>query len=790
MFKSYVKIAWRNLVKDKRFTLLNLIGLSTGLASALLIYLWVGDELRIDKFHQKDAQLYQVLENRVQTSGIWTASTSSGPMAPSLAKDMPEVEYAVATVPTQNITFSLTKEKNLKANGKYADKDFFNMFSYQLQHGTANEVLADKHSIVLSNELALKIFGTTENITGKTVELQHQFAYTVSGVFTAPGHISSDQFDFVLPFQLLRDSMQSLNNFNSTGNYTYITLKPGSNVAQFNAKIANYVRQKTNNEVTHRTPFITRYSAVYLHGHYNDGKPDGGRIDYVHLFSIIALFILVIACINFMNLSTAKAAQRAKEVGLKKAIGASRGALMIQYLGESMLMAIAAQLLALLMVVLLLPAFNGITGKQLDLQHLGAGFALSVIAITLITGLVAGSYPALHLSGFRPAQVLKGKVAHSAGELFIRKGLMVFQFTLSIILIVAVLVVYKQISFIQTKSLGYNRDHIITFFKEGKLDNAQSQESFLTEARKVPGITSAAAIGHSLTGHSSGTYGVKWPGKDLTDKTEFEDVPVNIGAMETLGMTLKEGRTFSRSYPGDTAKIIFNEAAIQFMHLQNPVGKVVELWGDKMQIIGVANDFHFQSLHEKIKPLFLRLAPGDTYRLLFKIETGKEQSAIAALQHLYQQFNPGFSFDYAFLDENYQNLYTAERRVSVLSGYFAILAILISCLGLFGLAAFTAQRRNKEIGIRKVLGATAGAVVLLLSKDFLKLVLVAICIAFPLAWWGSDQWLKGFAYRIHPGAGVFILSALLIMVLTFCIISFQSIKAALTNPVKSLKSGE
>jgi len=788
MFKSHFTIAWRNLIKDRRFTLLNLTGLTTGLACALLIYIWVNDELRVDRFHKKDARLFQVMENRVQASGIWTASSSPVPMADALAKEMPEVEYATSTIPARNITLSIKNEKNIKAEGKYAGKDFFNLFTYDLIYGTPGQVLADKKSIVVSDVLAMRLFGSIENVIGKTVEFQHEQLYTVTGIFKAPGAQSSDVFDFVLSIQAQKEAMANVDNWTSTWPYTYLLLKPGIRADAFNAKIAGYIKLKTNNEVTHRTPFIKRYSDNYLYGRYAGGVQVGGRIEYVRLFSIIAIFILLIACINFMNLSTAKASGRAKEVGIKKTMGAGRGSLVLQYLGESMLMAFASLALAVALVLLSLPAFNTITGKQLSLQHPDAGLILSALGITLFTGLLAGSYPALYLSGFKPALVLKGKLRSSVSELLVRKGLVVFQFTLSVILIVAVLVVYKQISYIQTKNIGYDRDHIITFFKEGKLSGVQQQETFLAEARNIPGVIRASSIAHSLTGHNNGTSDVEWEGKDPKDQTEFEAVGVDFDMLETLGVTIKEGRSFSRDYPSDTAKIIFNEAAIQFMGLKNPIGKRVKLWDQDMEIAGVVKDFHFQSLHEKVKPLFFRLAPQNAYRFMVRIETGKERAAIKGLQQLYQQFNPGFSFDYTFLDENYQALYAAENRVSILSRYFSGLAILISCLGLFGLAAFTAQRRNKEIGIRKVLGATMGTVVILLSKDLLLLVLMGIIIGSPIAWYFMHVWLQGFAYSIQINWWVFALAGFAAVLIALLTVSLQAIKAAAANPVNSLRS--
>lgn len=788
MFVTYLKTAWRNLLKDRKFACLNLIGLATGLACALMIYIWVMDELRMNKFNQQDAQRYQVLENRVQASGIWTAKSSPMPMADALVKEMPEVAYTTQTTYIDDVVLSTSKELNITSDGKYAGKDFFHLFPYQLLAGHPNQVLADNNAIVLSEAAAIKLFGTTQNIVGKTVEFQHEKLYTVSGVFRLPEQHNNDLFDFLLPIMTLKWAQDNKDSWGNTAVNTFALLKPGVDADKLNAKLAGFIKQKTNGDITHRTPFLQRYSDNYLYGRFENGVQVGGRIEYVRLFSIIAVFILLIACINFMNLSTAKAASRSKEVGVKKALGAGRSTLVLQYLGESVLMAFAALLLAILLVYCLLPAFNHITQKQLSLSDININFILSAIGITLFTGLIAGSYPAFLLSGFKPVIALKGKFRNSMGELLIRKGLVVFQFTLSIVLIVAVLVIYRQISFIQTKNLGYNKDHIISIYKQGKLEDTHTQDAFLAEARNIPGITSATSIGHELSGHSSGTSGVYWPGKNPKDKTEFEYVPVDYDLLQTLNIQVKEGRAFSRSFGADSSAIIFNEAAIKFMGLKDPIGKQVRLWDDNVTIVGVVKDFNFQSLHEKVKPLLLKLAPGGTYRFMMKIETGKEKPVIAALEKLYQQFNPGFPFKYVFLDKNYEKLYAAENQVSLLSRYFAGLAILISCLGLFGLAAFTAQKRNKEIGIRKVLGATVGGIVMLLSKEFLRLILLAIAIAAPLAWWATRQWLKGFAYSVHIGPGVFITAGITVIVLTFITISFQSIKAALADPAKSLKT--
>ncbi len=522
-----------------------------------------------------------------------------------------------------------------------------------------------------------------------------------------------------------------------------------------------------------------------MYGRYENGVLAGGRIDYVKLFSIIATFILLIACINFMNLSTARASRRIKEVGVKKAIGAMRRNLISQYLGESTLTALFSFGVALLMVWALLPKFNEITAKQLTLS-LDPTVALFIIIVVTVTGLIAGSYPALYLSRFSPAAVLKGKLSSLTGEVWARKGLVVFQFVLSIMLIVSVWVVYEQINFIQTRNLGYNKDNIIIVNREGNI--SQKQEAFFNEVRKVPGVVAASASGHDMTGHNGGTYGVEWTGKNPDDRTEFERVTVDYGMIELLDVEMKEGRPFSKDHAAEDKKIIFNEAAIAFMDMKDPIGKKVKLWDEDREIIGVVKDFNFESFHEQVKPLFFFLGPENTGNIMIRIERGKEQETLAQLEKFFTTFNPGFPFNYRFLDDDYQELYTAERRVATLSRYFAVLAVLISCLGLFGLAAFTAERRMKEIGIRKILGSSNRGIVYLLSGEFTKMVLIAIAISLPASYYIVTLWLDGFVFRIDVQWWFFACSGLAALFIAWLTVGIQTLRAASVNPTECLRS--
>jgi putative ABC transport system permease protein len=784
MIKHNLLLLFRNFLRFKTTFFVNLAGLSAGLACSLLIYFWVNDEWQVDQFHEKKDRLYQVVENRVRSSGIWTSYTTSGLLGETLSGEMPEVEYAMNTSSDQAATFSIG-DKNMKAEGRFVGKDFFKMFSFSLLQGDANQVLLDKSSLVISDELALKLFNTTDNVVGRTVEYDHQDSYVISGVFKKVPQQSSMQLDFLGTFEKYKDGKEWLLNWGNTGTHAFVLLKPDADVSAFNAKFASYIKVKTKDEDAYRTPFLKLFARNYLHGNYENGVETGGRITYVKLFSIIAVFILVIASINFMNLSTAKASRRMKEVGIKKAVGAGRKTLIVQYLSESLFMSLLSLVLAILIADLMLPKFNEITGKHIAL-HLDAITGLRLMAITAITGLLAGSYPAIYLSGFNPATVLKGQFSASLGEQWARKGLVVFQFVISIIFIVSVVVVYKQIEFVQSRDLGYDKENVIFVRREGNIWTDASLETFLTEIKSIPGVANASSLGHNLMGHNSGTSGVEWPGKDLNDRTEFENMSVNHDLMETLGIELKEGRTFSSDF-ADTSRIIFNEAAIRFMGMEDPVGKTIKLWGDNMEIIGVAKDFNFESLHQKVKPLFLRMYAGNTWHIVIKLARGPQHETLKRIEDTFHKVNPGFIFEYSFLDQNQQALYTSERRVAVLSRYFAGLAVLISCLGLFGLVSFTAERRLKEIGIRKVLGSSVFRIVFLLSGDFTKTVLIAILVALPLSYLLTHYWLDGFAYRTSLEWWYFVAAGLIALCIAWLTVSVQAFKAARVNPVKCLK---
>lgn len=784
MFKGIFTIAWRNLRKDRLFTLLNLLGLSTGLACALLIFLWIRDEKQINHFNTKDAQLYQVLINNEDNGHITTLSGTQGLLAQSLKNEVAGIEYATSVLPAswfQNAGVLSLGDNHLKAGGQFVSKDFFNVFTCKILYGQA---LADKQSLLISDRMAQKLFPHVQDAVGKSIHWEqgeYSGDYGIAGVFQAPPATATEQYDLLLDYDLLLAKRKELAQWSSFDPYTYIIVGKDVNIASLQKRLKDFVKTKDKN--SHSSLLLTKYSDFYLYNKYENGKQNGGRIAYVQLFSLIALFILIIACINFMNLSTAKAAGRVKEVGVKKALGANRGLLIVQYLSESILLSLLALLIAIVLIILLLPMFNHITGKQLAIWP-DTALIISFLGITLLTGLVAGSYPALYLSGFKPTVALKGKLRTAFGEVMTRKGLVVFQFVLSVSFIVAVLIIYKQMEYIQHRNLGYNRSHLVHF--EVPTEHIEKMVSFLDLVKNQSGVQTASSYYHNFTGNHGGMGGMEWPGKTGNTDVNFSNLEVGYGYLEVMGVQLKEGRYFSTDSRADK-EIIFNETAIRDMGIKDPIGKTVRFWDMEKVIVGIAKDFNYESLYQTVKPAFFQSYPVMP-NFVVKIAPGRDEATISQLKKLYEQQFQGLTFDYKYIDEDYQALYASEKRVSDLSRYFGGLTILISCLGLFGLAAFTAHRRRKEIGIRKAIGASAGNIVTLLSADYLKLIGMAIIIAFPLAGWLMYQWLQTFAYRIQVGTDVYCIAGVATLLITFTTIGYQSIKAALTNPVKSLQT--
>lgn len=796
MIFHHLTLFFRNIKRYKTTFFINLIGLSTGLASALLIFLWINDERSIDKFHAKDDHLYQVLHHLALENEILTIESTPGVLAAALEESFPEVEQA-SVVSTSLGNPSLkgvleVAEQKIKARNLFVSANFFEVFSFNLMEGDPSAVFEDNSSILLSDEIAIKLFGTTKDLIGRPINWsKNQLSgdYIISGIFENAPEQSSLQFDVLFPYSLLFESDDRLHHWYNSDPSTFVVLRKDSDLKAFNKKLKAFSHAKFVEASGGKKPkrisslFLQKFSNRHLFDKYENGKLVGGRISYVRLFSLIGLFLLAIACINFMNLSTARASRRLKEIGVKKVFGASRETLISQYLMESVLTTFIALFFAIVMVYSLLPQFNALTGKSLQFVLSGKELG-SVLLIGSITGLFAGLYPGLYLSRFKPSSIFKGKITASVGERWARKGLVVFQFVVSIMLMVAVLVVFKQIQFINNKHLGFNKDNVIVFSNEGELEN--KLESFLIEAKKIPGVVHAASFGHDLTGDHGSTSGVQWPGKDPEHQLRFANLEVDHRLLDLFEFEIVEGRKFSREMGDEGTSIILNESAVEAMELKNPIGQYVKLWGKDRQIIGVVKDFHFASLYEDVGPCFFQCY-SNLDNVLIKIKAGSESATIVAIKGLFSKMNNGLPFDYRFLDEDFDALYAAENRVAILSQYFAGIAILVSCLGLFGLATFSAERRLKEIGIRKILGSSTYRIVRLLSKDFSEMVLLAIIIALPISYLLAWKWLRGFAFHIDLQWWFFAWIGLLTLLISLLTVGTQTIRASRVDPVHCLR---
>lgn len=793
MLRNYVKIAWRNLWKNKTFSFINILGLALGLACSLVIMMWVQNELQMDRFHQHDRRLYRVMENQQYTGVLNTFASTPGILAENIVKDIPEIQMASQML-WENSTLFTVGNLFEKEKGRFVQGDFLTMFSFPLKTGNPKTALKRPDGLVISQKLADKYFKGQDPM-GKTVRIDNTDDVMVTGVLADIPEVSSLKFDYLLSYDRWQKANKWAQEWGNNGPRCFVLLAPKASIDKVNAKIRNYI--KTKNKDSNVDLFLQNYGESYLYSNWEAGQQNGGRIEYVKIFSIVAIFILAIACINFMNLATARSVKRAKEVGVRKVVGAYRNSLMGQFLGESMLITLLSLVFSILIVLLIMPVFNTLTEKHLSLDFSDPTFLLLLISLSLITGLIAGSYPALFMASLDPVVILKGGLKFRPGAAYFRKGLVVLQFSLSILLILGTLVVYRQIQFIQTKNLGYNRENLLYMPLEGDL-----QTNFLTfrqELEKQPGIKSVTCAQSDPLEVGSSTQGVTWPGKDTTQTILFSQNAVSYDYIRTMGIKLLDGRDFSPAYSTDTSSYLINEASARKMGYkagtaESPVGKEMTMWKRKGKIIGLMKDFHYNSLHTAIEPLILHLERGlnDTTKywgsVLVRTQAGQTKQALASLETTFKKFNPHFPFKYSFTDQEFANLYKAENTVSKLSGYFAFLAIFISCLGLFGLAAFTAEQRTKEIGIRKVLGASVTNLVGMLSKEFIMLVLLAAFIAFPLGWYFLSGWLEKYAYRIELEWWYFLVAVVAAVLIALFTVSFQSIKAALMNPVKSLRT--
>lgn len=800
MLANYLKIAWRNIIRHRWFAVINILGLSLGMTCCLFILLWVRDERAVDNFHVHGDRLYTVYTKSGGTGGYNTPiKYSQGPVLPLFALDgakdvIPGIVhttyYATAyELPWGHAETFQVRDKLVKLEGSRADSDFFKMFSYPLLEGDAAGALRDPDDIAISRKMAVIFWGSPAAAIGQTIRVENRFDFKVSAVFEdLPGQ-SSMHFDYLTTWASLRQYFGL-----ASGNFqTLIELAPGADPAAVTAGLNRIIRERFAGNGGDKVELgLQRYGDAYLHSVFVDGRPRDGRIEYVRLFSGIALFILLIACINFMNLATARSVRRAKEVGLRKVVGAERWSLIGQFFGESVIFALLALLLSLVLVQVFLPAFNRFTDKAIVFPWTDGRLWCWLTGIWLVTGVVAGSYPALYLSSLRPVRVLKGVFRFTAGATWFRKSLTVFQFVLSIVLLIATIVVVRQTEYAEHTDLGYNRENLVYIRIEGNLSRRDKYLLFKQEALRQPGI--AMVDRSSETPHAMNFVAlpgaITWDGMTKDQYIGVKPASVGFDFVKLMHLQVVRGRDFSIDNPSDsTDAFLVNEEAARQMGMTNPIGKAVSAWAKHGHIIGVIKDYHTQSLRDPILPVLLDVKEGEDFGVIIaRTQPGRTREALAGLKKVYRAINPQYPFACQFVDEEYDKLYTSEILVTRLSILFAVLAILISCMGLLGLVMFSAEQRTKEIGVRKVLGASVGQIVALFSRDSLQLVAVAFVVAVPLGWLAMHAWLQQFAYRVSLSWWIFALAGAASLTLALATMGYQAIRAAVANPVKSLRT--
>ncbi|MCB9219974.1 MAG: ABC transporter permease [Ignavibacteriales bacterium] len=808
MFKNNLKIAIRNLLKYKFYSFINATGLAIGIATCLLILLFVQDELNYDKYNEKAGRIYRVIADMKLGGNSFNTTNLGAPTAEALVNDFPEVEKAVRIkhlgswfVQYGDLSFKETNVIN-------ADSTLFDIFTIPLLSGNPKTALVKPNTLVLNEKMAEKYFGN-ENPVGKMLILNNRDDFLVTGVFKNIPSNSHFHADFILSFNIKHGD----GNDYWLGNMmyvTYILLQKNFDYKNFEAKLPSVVEKYMGPEIEHFTGksikdflaegnkarlYLQPLTDIHLHSDLMSELEPNGDIKYVIIFSAIAVFILLIACINFMNLSTASSSQRAKEVGIKKVLGSDRMDLIKQFLAESIVMSLIATILALIIIQLAIPFFNNLSGKELTISYLtNFQFLAGILILTMFIGLLAGSYPALFISSFKPVSILKGKIRTGSKSGFLRSSMVVFQFAASIIMITATTIVFNQLHYIQNKKLGFDKEHAIVIHDSYILGNqVQSFKNEIVNDSRIISGTIANTLPVEEPGSSNGTI----RGRNINDEkmTSMQSWKVDYDYVPTLGMKIIQGRNFSREYGSDSNAVIINEAVARHFEWDEPIGKHLSQYTSPdednplttYEVIGVVKDFHFESLKNSIAPVLLFLSPSSTYSV-FRFKGENTAEVINFIKSKWERFAPGSPFEYSFLDKDYDNLYKAEQKVGDIFSVFAFLAIFIGCLGLFGLAAFTAERKTKEIGIRKVLGASILGLIYLLSKEFAKLIFLAFIISVPIAYYFMNNWLQDFAYRIEINWWVFVLSGGIALLIALTTVSYHAIKSATANPVDSLSN--
>lgn len=787
MFKNYFKTAIRSLLRNKGYSLLNIMGLAIGMASTILILLWVNNEMSTDRFYSKIDRLYS-MNNRDNFSGqlqAWSATPKI--LGPTIKQDYPEIED-MTRVGNNNFLFTVGETK-ISESGSYVDSTFFNLFDLPLISGDTKTALAGVNKVILTQEFANKLFGD-DNPVGKTVKVDSTDIFTVSGVLKKLPANTNFRFKYLIPWSYrkkLNDDDQYWGN-NSVA--TYVLLKQGVSVNTFNQKVKDVTINHTKGQENSTSQiFAFPLKDKYLYNKSENGKYVPGRLVMVRLFSVIAVLILLIACINFMNLSTARSEKRAKEVGVRKVVGARKGSLILQFMLESIIIALIAFLIALLIVLLVLPFFNNLVGKKLHLPIASFEFWVQSLLFIIFTGILAGSYPAFFLSSFSPVKVLKGTYRRANSKINPRSILVVTQFTFAIVLIISTIVISRQIQYVQSRDRGYNQDALVFSYMTG--DISKHYLSLRQDLLSSGAVTAVSESMSPITQRYSDGWGFSWQGSQPEDaKLDFVRFSTDAQFAKTIGVKITQGRDIDiYQYPTDSSAMLLTETSVKMMRLSNPIGMTVKGDEREWRVVGIVKDFVIESPTDKVAPMLV-LGPHSWFSTIhYRLNTTRSVSDnLKIIEAIFKKYNPNFPFEYNFADAEYAVKFADINRISKLTKLFSILTIFISCLGLFGLAAYMAEVRTKEIGVRKVLGASIASITSLLSKDFLKLVLVAILVAIPIAWYASHRWLMNYDYRIGMPIWAFVLAGILSIAIAILTVGFLSLRAAKSNPTKSLRS--
>lgn len=778
MLGNYFKIALRSLYRNFTYSFINIFGLAVGITAFVLIALWVEDEISYDRFNVNADRIYRVVENQINPGQPpFMVAVTPAPLGPFLKATFPEISHA-SRAATGTFVFHYGATA-IRATGITVEPSFFEMFTVKFLAGDPKTALAKNNDIILTAKLAQKYFGNDDPI-GKVLRV-FTFDFVVAGVVENAPENSHFQYEFILPFEIFKTfGWNTLDRWDSNNYYTYVLLNENAKVELLDAKIKNVINKQLNEEESGTDIYLQALTKIHLFSKLAADLTGHGDIQYVYIFSIVAVFVLLIACINFMNLATARSTKRAKEIGMRKVIGAKRIQLVMQFMVESIVCSLAALVFASVFVWLLMPAFNEISGKHLVFAILSERIFAFLFGIALATGIIAGTYPALILSSFKPVKVLKGA---SPGRGFkFRQALVVFQFAISVLLIAGTVIVYSQLKFIRSLNLGYQKDNVIQFNVSDGI--RKKYADFKSELMAEKNILGVSIISNQLpsvmnAGHSD------WEGKDPGKDILLHKLSVDQDFIQTFGIEMREGRAFSKDIASDSNAVLLNEEAVLQTGLKDPLNK---RWGKDSKIIGVVKDFHFKSAHEKIEPLVIFINK-DWYNTVYvKIQGDNKQDAIASLKTIFKKFSPSDPFEFSFLDDELDQLYRSEQRTGTLFNYFGFIAIFISCLGLFGLVMFATEQRTKEIGVRKVHGASANSIVSLISYDFLKLVLIANVISIPATWYVMSSWLNNFAYKIEVSWTVFLVAGIVSVAIAWITVAYQAFEAASANPIKALRS--